>query len=102
MRTPTKLLSSAAIVTASALLLASCSSGGSSSSSATTAASGGANGCTPAALNAAKGPVQVNFWESAVRANATVLTQLTNQFNASQSKVHVNLIAQTSYADTWQ
>lgn len=102
MRIPSKLLSSAAVVTASALLLASCSSGGSSSSSPTTTASGGSNGCTPSALNAAKGPVQVNFWESALRANATVATQLVNQFNASQSKVHVNLIAQTSYADTWQ
>ena len=30
------------------------------------------------------------------------MQQLTDAFNASQSKVHVNLVAQTSYADTWQ
>ena len=46
--------------------------------------------------------MDINFWESAARANAQVLTTLTKKFNASQSKVHVNLVSQTSYADTWQ
>jgi sn-glycerol 3-phosphate transport system substrate-binding protein len=83
----------------SATLLAACSSSGSSSSTTTPSATAT---CNATALNAATGPVTINFWESAARANATVLANLTNQFNASQTKVHVNLVVQTSYADTWQ
>ncbi|MGO8873142.1 MAG: ABC transporter substrate-binding protein [Acidimicrobiales bacterium] len=44
----------------------------------------------------------VNFWESMPRANGQVLTALTQKFNSSQDKVHVNLVAQASYDDTWQ
>jgi sn-glycerol 3-phosphate transport system substrate-binding protein len=36
------------------------------------------------------------------RANGQTLQALTDTFNGSQSKVHVNLVAQTSYNDTWQ
>jgi sn-glycerol 3-phosphate transport system substrate-binding protein len=36
------------------------------------------------------------------RANGQTLQSLTDTFNASQSKVHVNLVDQTSYDDTWQ
>ena len=101
MPSPRKFLSAAAVVSTSALLLASCSSGGSSSSSTSSAAST-SSACSSATLDKATKPVQINFWESAARANLTVLTKLTNQFNSSQSKVHVNLVTQTSYADTWQ
>ena len=58
--------------------------------------------CPLGALTNAKGVVNINFWESMTRANATTLTTLTNQFNASQSKVHVTLVSQQSYDDTWQ
>jgi sn-glycerol 3-phosphate transport system substrate-binding protein len=37
-----------------------------------------------------------------VRANATTLAAITNAFNSSQSKVHVTLVSQASYDDTWQ
>lgn len=58
--------------------------------------------CPLSALAKAKGPVNIQFWESALRANATTLQSITNAFNASQTKVHVTLIAQSSYDDTWQ
>ena len=44
----------------------------------------------------------ITFWESMPRANGQTLQALTNTFNSSQSKVHVNLVVQTSYIDTWQ
>jgi sn-glycerol 3-phosphate transport system substrate-binding protein len=37
-----------------------------------------------------------------VQANATTLAAITNAFNTSQSKVHVTLVAQASYDDTWE
>ena len=58
--------------------------------------------CPLKALKAAKGPVQITFWESMTRANAQTLQAITNSFNSSQSKVHVTLVAQASYDDTWQ
>jgi len=88
---------------AAALLLAACSS--SSGSSSTTSASGsttGATTCTPSALSGAASPVTINFWESMPRANGQTLQALTDTFNSSQTKVHVNLVVQTSYNDTWQ
>lgn len=57
--------------------------------------------CPLKALKAAKGTVTITFWESTNNANATVLTNLTNAFNASQSKIHVTLVAQSGYDDTW-
>jgi sn-glycerol 3-phosphate transport system substrate-binding protein len=58
--------------------------------------------CPISALNKAKGPVNITFWNSAVRANATTLAAITASFNSSQSKVHVTLVDQASYDDTWQ
>jgi|SRR5271166_131937 len=58
--------------------------------------------CPLKALSRAKGPVDITFWESMTRANATTLQEITNAFNSSQSKVHVTLVAQAGYDDTWQ
>jgi sn-glycerol 3-phosphate transport system substrate-binding protein len=58
--------------------------------------------CNLAALNKHKGVVNITFWNSATNANATVLAAITKTFNASQSKVHVTLVDQASYDDTWQ
>jgi len=58
--------------------------------------------CPLKALSQTKGPVSITFWESMTRANATTLQEITNAFNSSQSKVHVTLVAQASYDDTWQ
>jgi sn-glycerol 3-phosphate transport system substrate-binding protein len=58
--------------------------------------------CNLSALAKHKGVVNITFWNSATNANATTLTTITNAFNASQSKVHVTLVDQASYDDTWQ
>jgi sn-glycerol 3-phosphate transport system substrate-binding protein len=53
-----------------------------------------------AAAKSKSKPVSITMWHSMTSANLTTLTNLTNQFNSSQSDVHVNLVAQTSYTDT--
>ncbi|MEI8403763.1 MAG: ABC transporter substrate-binding protein [Actinomycetes bacterium] len=58
--------------------------------------------CSPKALASSKGPVTINFWESMPRANGEEMVRLTDAFNASQKKVHVNLVVQTSYQETFQ
>jgi len=57
--------------------------------------------CPISALRSAKGPVNIDFWESMTQANATALASLTNAFNASQKKVHVTLVQQNGYTTTW-
>jgi sn-glycerol 3-phosphate transport system substrate-binding protein len=58
--------------------------------------------CNLKALNSHKGIVNITFWESASSANLTVLEGMTSAFNSSQSKVHVTLVTQNGYDDTWQ
>ena len=58
--------------------------------------------CNLKALNSHRGLVNITFWESASTANLTVLQGLTTAFNSSQSKVHVTLVTQSGYDDTWQ
>jgi sn-glycerol 3-phosphate transport system substrate-binding protein len=58
--------------------------------------------CNLSALAQHQGVVNITFWNSMVQANATTLAAITNAFNASQSKVHVTLVAQASYDDTWE
>ena len=57
--------------------------------------------CPLSALAAAKGPVDIDFWESMTQANATTLQTLTTAFNAMQTKVHVTLVQQDGYTTTW-
>jgi sn-glycerol 3-phosphate transport system substrate-binding protein len=58
--------------------------------------------CNLKALQNHKGLVTITFWNSMVQANGTTLASITNAFNSSQSKVHVTLVDQSSYDDTWQ
>jgi sn-glycerol 3-phosphate transport system substrate-binding protein len=58
--------------------------------------------CNLKALAHHKGVVNITFWESASSANLTVLKSITSAFNSSQSKVHVTLVTQAGYDDTWQ
>jgi sn-glycerol 3-phosphate transport system substrate-binding protein len=58
--------------------------------------------CNLSALAKHKGVVDITFWNSMVRANGQTLLAITNAFNASQTKVHVTLVDQASYDDTWQ
>ncbi len=59
-------------------------------------------GCNLSALAKHKGAVNITFWESASSANLTVLQGIASAFNSSQSKVHVTLVTQSGYDDTWQ
>lgn len=65
-----------------------------------TPAQAGSQKCPLAALKKAKGPVEITFWHSALRANEDTLKRLTDQFNSSQTKVKVNLVNQNTYNDT--
>jgi sn-glycerol 3-phosphate transport system substrate-binding protein len=58
--------------------------------------------CNLKALSSHKGVVDITFWESAAEANLTTLQSITSTFNSSQSKVHVTLVTQAGYDDTWQ
>jgi sn-glycerol 3-phosphate transport system substrate-binding protein len=58
--------------------------------------------CNLKALSNAKGVVNITFWESASEANLTVLQGITSAFNSSQTKVHVTLVTQAGYDDTWE
>lgn len=99
-----RFLSTSAVISlcTAAVLLSSCSSSPSSSASSSSSPTTGSSTCSPAALDKVTSPVTINFWESMPRANGQTLAALTQTFNSSQSKVHVNLVTQTSYNDTWQ
>ena len=58
--------------------------------------------CNLKSLASHKGVVDITFWNSMTQANATTLASITNAFNSSQSQVHVTLVDQASYDDTWQ
>ena len=58
--------------------------------------------CNLKALANHKGVVNITFWESASQANLTVLQGITSAFNSSQTKVHVTLVTQAGYDDTWK
>lgn len=84
-----------------AVALAACGGGSGTGSG----QSGGSNQdlaaqCPTAALTSAGKPVQITMWHSMTRANEDTLKKLTDEFNSSQGDVHVNLVNQTSYADT--
>lgn len=90
-----------AVTAAAVFALGACSgsSGGSKSGSPDTSSSGGSNACPVAALAKAKGPVEITFWHGLNRANEEAIQKLTDDFNASQTKVKVTLVNQTGYED---
>jgi sn-glycerol 3-phosphate transport system substrate-binding protein len=57
--------------------------------------------CNLKSLTNHKGVVDITFWESASEANLTVLQGIASAFNSSQAKVHVTLVTQSGYDDTW-
>ena len=57
--------------------------------------------CPVKALAQADGPVDITMWHSMNRDNETTLQALTDEYNASQSKVKVQLLNTTSYEDTF-
>jgi ABC-type glycerol-3-phosphate transport system substrate-binding protein len=63
------------------------------------ACGGGGTSSGPAQLGALKSAVQVTFWHALTGNLQVQLTALTDQFNSSQSNVHVNLVAKGAYTD---
>ena len=59
----------------------------------------GGGPAAPTQLGALNASVQVNFWHALSGTLQTELNALTDQFNASQTKVHVNLTAKGAYSD---
>ncbi|HZJ25894.1 MAG TPA: ABC transporter substrate-binding protein [Acidimicrobiia bacterium] len=53
--------------------------------------------CPVDALDDATGPVEITFWHGMARQNDVVLTELTDDFNASQDQVTVKLAFQGTY-----
>ena len=92
-------------LTGAALFLASALASLSATAVAGAPAAGAAStlpACNLKALANHKGVVDITFWESASEANLTTLQSITNAFNSSQSQVHVTLVTQAGYDDTWQ
>ncbi len=58
--------------------------------------------CPVKALKSAKGVTTITMWEAMPRNNETTLEALTNAYNSSQTKVHVNLVQQPTYDATYQ
>ncbi len=63
------------------------------------ACGGGSTNPGPAKLGALNSAVQVTFWHALSGNLQAELTTLTDQFNSSQSNVHVNLVAKGAYTD---
>ena len=59
----------------------------------------GGGGNTTTQLGALNKSVQVNFWHALSGTLQTELNALTDQFNSSQTKVHVTLTAKGAYSD---
>lgn len=58
--------------------------------------------CALSTLAKATHPVNIVFWESMSQANATTLSNLTNDFNSMQTAVHVTLVQQGGSDVTWE
>lgn len=63
------------------------------------ACGGGSTSNGPAQLGALKSTVQVTFWHALSGNLQTQLQNLTDQFNSSQTTVHVTLVAKGAYTD---
>jgi sn-glycerol 3-phosphate transport system substrate-binding protein len=97
LRSPRILLAALALATSATVASTAVTTAGTTAAGAASLPS-----CNLKALSSHKGVVQITFWESASSANLTVLQGITNAFNSSQSKVHVTLVTQAGYDDTWQ
>jgi len=91
------LITSAALAAASAPV----STAGAAARSAATTSAAALPKCPTTAIKKGQ-TVGITFWESAIRANLTTLQGIAKRYNASQSQVHVTLVTQNGYDDTWQ
>ncbi|HEY8544906.1 MAG TPA: ABC transporter substrate-binding protein [Acidimicrobiales bacterium] len=92
-----------AVALVAALLTATAACGGGGSDDDASPGDGGGEGSIPDcpldALDEATGPVEITMWHTMGRANEEALVSLTDAFNASQEKVRVKLVNNTSYDD---
>ncbi|MBA3302805.1 MAG: ABC transporter substrate-binding protein [Acidimicrobiia bacterium] len=56
--------------------------------------------CPVDALESAEGPVEIDFWHSMTAANEETLAAMTEDYNASQDRVRVNLAFQGTYDES--
>jgi len=93
----------AAVAAGAALFLGACGGAASTGTSApkTPSTTPALPTCSLDALSKATAPVQITMWESMTQANGQALSYLTDQFNRSQTKVHVTLVQQAGYDDTF-
>lgn len=56
--------------------------------------------CPVDALDAADGPVDITFWHAMTAANETTLQALADDYNATQDRVHVQLVFKGTYDET--
>ena len=92
-----------AAVAAISIAALACGGGGGSGAGGTTSTggSGDAGACPVGAIDKAGKPVDITLWHSMTRANEDALIALTDEFNGAQTDVHVTLVNQTSYTDTF-
>src|SRR5690242_19055196 len=92
-----------ALGAAMAVALAACGGSSGGSKNGAGAPGGGTSNlpnCPVHALDNVTAPVTITVWHSMTRALLDTITKLTNQYNASQHKVHVKIVNQTGYTDT--
>lgn len=58
--------------------------------------------CPLDALDSVEEPVEIEFWHVMTRANEEALIGLTDEFNASQDKVKINLVNNADADDQWE
>jgi sn-glycerol 3-phosphate transport system substrate-binding protein len=57
--------------------------------------------CPLDAIESADGPIDIKYWHAMTRENEATLVTLTDDFNANQDAVHVELVNQNSYTDNF-
>jgi len=88
----------AVIVAVATLFLATALAGSAGAGTRERVRAQGSGDCPIGAAKKAKAkPVQLTFWHAMTRENETTLQRLTDQFNASQDDVKVDLVNQVSY-----
>lgn len=95
----------ACLLAVGGLLLAACDSGGGDDSSDDDGASVGDDlpACPVDALDGADGPVEVTFWHAmGVAELERTMTAVTDEYNASQDRVHVTLVNQLGYEENFE
>ncbi len=97
------------LLVALGLLAAACSDGGGDDAApsngdggTTTTAAVEPDRCPVDALDEASGPVRIDVWHAMTAENETTLVALTDEYNAAQDLVEVNLVFQGSYDETAQ